>query len=200
MINFLNSLLASILASIIVLVVNRQRLPKLSIETNNSANVIRSYKEQEKWKFVGVGIVNSKMPLWLRLLMRREAAENCRAMVTIFNEANESLFSMSGRWVNTPELSYLSPSERAVRVLYPDPVTITAGSKQILDIIAMKDGEIEAYGWNNEAYGNNGKTPKYKLLKGTYKVKIDVATQNGVSSVKTAILKVGNSIETTFFK
>lgn len=196
---FLFSLFASMLASAIVLIIDRQRLPVLFITTDNTANDAPTYGERGKWKFIRAKVMNTKMPLLLSWLPR-QTAENCRAMVSFFNEANELLFSMSGRWANTPELAFLPPNEQIIKVLYPDPVNIIAGKEEILDVVVMKEGETEAYGWNNEAYLNNWKTPKYKLPKGNYKVKIDINTQNGVSFVRTATLEVGENIETTFFR
>jgi hypothetical protein len=40
------------------------------------------------------------------------------------------------------------------------------------------DGENMAYGWNNEAYTTNGRTPRYRLTTGTYKVTVRLSGQN----------------------
>jgi len=191
---------ASLIASVVVLVIDRQRMPNLAIIMDNSANTTPTYDAgRGRWKFVRAKVINRRMPKLLRWLIR-QTAENCRATVSLFNEAEESLFSMRGRWADSPELAHLPQSEWIVRILYPDPATIIEGSEQILDIVVMKEGDNEAFGWNNEAYLNNWKTPQYRLPIGRYKVKIDITTQNGISFTETTNLEVGNNIENTFLK
>lgn len=106
---------------------------------------------------------------------------------------------MKGRWTDTPELAYLSPSEKIVKLLYPEPISIVAGEKQDLDVVVRQEGDPYAYGWNNEAYANEWKTAQYRLAAGTYKLRVTVNTQNGISFRHTFFLAVGENIETTFF-
>jgi hypothetical protein len=196
--SFWLSLLGSLIASAVVLIIDRQRFPKLVVKMDNSVNTTPTYDGRGKWKFIRAQVLNKRMPILLRWLPR-QTAENCRATVSFFNEAGEFLFTMRGRWSDTPELPHIPRSEWIERILYPDPVTIIEDTNQTLDVIAMKEGESEAFGWNNEAYLNNWKTQNFKLPKGKYSVKIDITTQNGVSCIKMANLEVGDNIETTFF-
>jgi hypothetical protein len=197
--SFLLSLLGSIIASVLVLVIDRKRLPELEILMDNSANTSPTYEGKGKWKFIRAKVVNKRMPKILSWFVR-QTAEHCRGTVSLFNEADEPLFNMRARWADTPELAYLSPGEWMTKVLFPDPVFILQGESQILDIAVMKEGDAEAFGWNNESYLHDWKTQRYKLGKGKYKVKVCLTTQNGVSFEKIAILEIGNNIESSFFR
>jgi len=196
--NFIISLVASLVAAVIVLFVDRLRFPRLIIIGNNEANVIL-FKDGTRWKSIRVSILNERMPFPLRRLPR-QTAENCQATISFSNEANEHIFSMKGRWTDTPELPFMEQGERIVKVLYPDSVSIREGDKQVLDIAVMKEGDREAFGWNNKAYLHSWKTPEYKLPKGQYNVKIEIVTQNGRSFTKTVKLQIGEDIPNSFFR
>jgi hypothetical protein len=202
--NFIISLIASLLAAIIVLLIERMRLPNLVIIDDNKANTTPTYGQEYgenrgKWKFIRVSVLNKQMPFFLKWLTR-QTAENCRAMISFFNDAGEAIFTMKGRWADTPELAFLPPNEGIIKILYPEPVSISVGDRQVLDVVAMKEGEREAFGWNNEAYFNHWKTQKYRLSKGEYNVKIDISTQNGISFTKTVKLEIGEDISSSFFR
>ncbi|MCM8782140.1 MAG: hypothetical protein NC828_03720, partial [Candidatus Omnitrophica bacterium] len=63
-----------------------------------------------------------------------------------------------------------------------------------------EENDPNGYGWNNEAYLNNWKTPQYKLPEGDYKVKVNIATQNGVSFSKILNLRIRKSLELTILE
>lgn len=49
------------------------------------------------------------------------------------------------------------------------------GEEEMLDVAVRFDGEAECYGWNNEVYGNNWRTPRWRLPGGQrYLVKVVV--------------------------
>lgn len=198
MLNFIFSLVASLVAAIIVLFLERMRLPELKIIADIKVNTVNTYGKMGTWKFIRLKVINKEMPLLLRFLIR-ETAENCRAILYFFNEGNELLFQMKGRWADTPELPHVG-QDAILKIYHPDPISITRGKEEVLDVVVMKQNESDAYGWNNEAYLNNWKTPLYKIPKGKYNIKINITTQNGVSFSENVLLKIGDNIENTFLE
>ena len=184
---------------LLALLVDKQRLPKISIFVSEDANSDNTYpshpKDEQRWKYFRVKVLNKKMPYWFAWLAKRQTAESCRATISFIGINNDTNFTFKGRWASTPELPFLN--EKLVKIFQPDPVTIIEGDSEILDVITKCEKDHEAYGWNNEAYFHNWRTPEYKLNRGKYKVKIVINTQNGVSAVKDFSLTVADTIEET---
>ena len=181
---------------VITLLVDRARLPNLDVDMEG-LNLVNEYPIMGKWRFVRFIVTNKKMPFFLRWLPRA-VAQNCSANIEFFHEeTNSSIFKMRGRWASTPEIPQVAPSSFIERTFYPDPISIFSGEKEALDCVAQKEGDGDAYGWNNEAYLNNWKTARYKLSQGVCKIKVTVMAQNGVSIVKWFKLNVdGNFLNT----
>ena len=160
----------SIPALLFALWVERQRMPKLKILASEEANADNTYQTPnahagQRWKFFRV-LVENKPFLFPFSWIPRQTAENCRAKIEFSKIGTEySSFSMSGRWASTPEIPHV-PNDAILKLLYPDPVTIPVGEKEYLDVITKYEKDAEAYGWNNEAYFHNWRTPNYKLERG----------------------------------
>jgi len=197
LISFIISLLASIIAVILTLYLERNRLPSLEIKAEEEGKGYRTYEGRGRWKFVRAVVTNEKMPFLLRWIGPRQTAENCKATLEFIDSNSKPLFTMHGRWASTPEIPQISKDAVIERVLYPDPVSIFAGNQEVLDVIVQQEGDSSCYGWNNEAYLNNWKTPAFKLLEGNYKVKINIITQNGVSFFRLFNLRVRKQLEST---
>jgi len=186
---------------VIVLLIDRMRLPNLDIVAREDANSDNIYPEHhphagERWKFFRVSVRNKPMPLILRWLPR-ETAENCRATIK-FTEDRKDLFTIKGRWSSTPEIPHLPKGELLLKTLYPDPVAILCNKEEFLDVIARCELDREAYAWNNEAYFENWRPTKYKLNEGIYEVNITIDTQNGRSFIQMFKLIVGDTMEDSF--
>lgn len=85
-------------------------------------------------------------------------------------------------------------------VLFPEPVTIPAGNEELLDVIAQCRGEEAAYGWNNESYLNNWRTPRYMLPGGDYRVRITATTQNGTIATAVFHLHIDRALHNTVLR
>lgn len=194
----------SVMGVIIVLVIDREKYPKIEIIASKEANADNIYqigpRKGERWKFFRVSVKNKKMPSWVNWLLVRQTAENCRANVYIKGVANKTDISFKGRWASTPEIPHLANDSVLLKLLYPDPVTIVEGNSEYLDVITKFKNEPEAYGWNNESYMHSWRNPNYKLNPGQYKVRVVINTQNGISSTRDFILNVGDKIENTELK
>lgn len=193
--SFTISFTGSVLAILVSLFIDRRRMPNLKIVATEEANADNIYPGRGKWKFFRVQVINKSFPKifgWIP----RQTAENCRPKLEFFDERKNPLFGFTGRWSSTPELPQIQ-HDLMVKLLYPDPVTIPVNEGEFLDVIVKPDKEVEAYGWNNEAYLFDWKPPQYKLNAGSYMVKVTINTQNGVSFTRWFRLMVGDDIDAT---
>jgi hypothetical protein len=167
---FLISLIASLFAVLIALWIEKLRMPKLIISTNNLANSDNTYTGQrphtgEKWKFFRVEVKNKKFPKpfsWIP----RQTAQNCSGKIEFYKKEETSpIFSFAGRWSSTPEIPHI-PNEAIVKLLQPDPVNIPVEEKEIMDVFVKAASDEEAYGWNNESYIHNWRNDNFILEEG----------------------------------
>ena len=197
LVELLIAFIGSIPALLFALWIDKQRMPKLEIVASEEANTDSKYAGV-RWKFFRVIVKNKPLPKpfsWIP----RQTAENCRGKIEFLKIGTEkSGFSMLGRWASSPELPFI-PDAR-VKLFHPDPVTIPVNEKETLDVITKCENDKEAYGWNNEAYFNNWRTPEYKLERGKYRVKISIATQNGLTFAENFELSISDKIEDTYLK
>lgn len=188
-----------LIGAIIALWLEQFQKPRLSVETGNSVNSEHVYPQgyivPGRWKFFRLKVSNSELPWYLGWFMSRKTAENVHALIT-FTQLNKT---MKGRWSRTLELAYASQFDKIKLALYPEPETIFIGDSAILDVFAKCEHDQEAYGWNNEAYLNNWRTPTYKLDPGDYEIEVKLV---GTNSNKKATLRahIANSIEGTYLR
>jgi hypothetical protein len=199
------SFLSAIIAVVIALWVDKKRLPKIGINAIDRANADNTYpsghpRQGERWKFFRATVKNEEISFPFNWLVIRQTAENCRAKIIIKGIDNTTNISFKGRWASTPEISYLDPHSQILKIIEPDPVTIPENHEEFLDVITKYEIDKEGYGWNNEAYFHNWRSPHYKLDPGKYEVNIIINTQNGVSFSKTFLLIIGDRIEDTYIK
>lgn len=202
--NFIIALVASLVAVLVALWIERMRMPKLIIGTSDSVNADNTYRKPHlqagnRWKFFRVEVLNKPFPKILSWVPR-QTAENCRGKVEFYKQGDTTpLFSFAGRWSSTPEIPHV-PHEAIVKLLHPDPVTISVGEKEIMDVIIKAEVDEAAYGWNNESYFHDWKNPNYKLGEGEYIIKVTVSTQNGISFDRKLKLAVRKRIEDTLLE
>ena len=202
--SFIISLFASLIAVLIALWIEKKRMPKLVINTSESANSDNTYREpnphaNERWKFFRVEVENRKFPKLLSWIPR-QTAENCRAKIEFYKKGESSpIFAFAGRWASTPEIPHI-PNEAIVKLQHPDPVTIPVCEKENLDVITKAENDDNAYGWNNESYFHDWKNPNYKLNEGEYIVKVTINTQNGISFDRKFKLAIRKKIENTILE
>ena len=126
-----------------------------------------------------IRVQHTKIPWYLAWLIKnRESALQCKADLTFYTSNDQALFTMQGRWANTPEVSLISPLNQQEKIIYPDTISIEYHSSEPLDCIIKYDDKIVAYGWNNEAYATDGKNPRYELKIGRYVVHVRLSGQN----------------------
>jgi hypothetical protein len=139
--------------------------------------VVVSESPYHMWR---IKVKHIKIPSYLAWLIKnRESALQCKADLTFYTSNGQALFTMQGRWANTPEVSFISPFNRQEKIIYPDTISIGYHSSEPLDCIVKFDNdENEAFGWNNESYATDGKNPRCRLGIGTYEVHVRLTGQN----------------------
>ncbi len=201
---FLIPLLMTIVGIVIVLLIDRMRLPALEMLAGDELNTDILFPEGhthagERWRFFRVSVRNKQMPFFLKWLPR-QTAENCRASIE-FAGGSSILFSIRGRWSSTPDPPlYRHKGQELLKILYPDPVTIPCAKEELLDIVARCEGEEQGYAWNNEAYLEHYRPSNKKLEKGDYSIRVTVDTQNGKSFTQEFRMTIADSIERTSLK
>ena len=131
-----------------------------------------------------IRVKNEELPKWLRW-MKRESAHDCLATIRfLYFPDGRKIFTedMAGRWAGSPEATPITGMVGINRLTIWDPtrlgiiskMNIPAGEQEDLDIAVRCDDELDAYGWNNESYQNEWRTPKWKLEKGRYIVEVTV--------------------------
>jgi hypothetical protein len=176
---------AVIVTQIVTQKIIEMRKPKLEITSEgclpgswNSVDAagVLSSSPYHMWRFK---VQHIKIPWYLAwLIQNRESALQCKADLTFYTSNDQALFTMQGRWANSPEISLISPVQQQERIIYPETISVGYHAPQPLDCIVKFDGESLAHGWNNEAYQANGRTPRYRLTPGTYKVAARLTGQN----------------------
>jgi hypothetical protein len=146
-----------------------------SWKTFNAGGVL-SESPYHMWR---ITIQHIKIPWYLGWLIKnRESALQCKAVLTFYTSQDQAVFTMQGRWGNSPEISLISPLSQQEKIIYPDTISIGYHASEPLDCIVKFDDEREAYAWNNESYATNGRNPRHKLGIGTYKVSVRLSGQN----------------------
>ena len=122
--------------------------------------------------------------------MQRSAALQCRGTVTFHNKDGQDVFgkTMAVRWAGSPEPINLSgqivdlqqPAQLVYRIInvtgMESRMDVYPGEQEMLDIAVRFSGEPECFGWNNESYFNNWRTPGWKLDRGAYLVRVVIAS------------------------
>ena len=133
---------------------------------------------EEPYHMWRINVQHIKIPWYLSWLIKnRESALQCKADLTFYTSKDQ--IKIQGRWVNTAQISHISPFNQQEKIIYPDTISVAYHSPpEPLDCIVKFDNEKVAYGWNNEAYATNGKNPRTRLEIGTYKVTVRLSGQN----------------------
>jgi hypothetical protein len=123
--------------------------------------------------------------------MQRAAATQCRGEISFhYLNDGQDVFgkSMAVRCVSSPEpiASRIVNANNEIQYFIQDfsrpnadsRIDVYPGEEELLDVAVRFDGEEDCYGWNNESYFNSWRTPRWKLPRGRYLVKV-VITSSG---------------------
>jgi hypothetical protein len=184
LVDFFINLLAGIVGILVVLWLERQRRPGLTMHigvpgTIDEADPVKRHPTT----FLKVQVHNRTVPRWLAWVYHGEPAVSCAAWMSFHSLDGVALFDreMVGRWSETPDpppIQGIKTENGAVLRLLnvQDTMDIQPGSYANLDVVCRLKGEEECYGWNNESYLHGWKNPAWRLPKGRYIARIRVKT------------------------
>lgn len=176
--SFLGSLFAAFLSVSVVIFIETELRPQISIVKEE-----RPHVQPDGRRFLRVIVENCALWGPLKLVMDRRPVYQTKARITFLTESNDPVFSegrkMIARWSNTPEPS------RPVSILQDhignpqigfvwdisitrDAVDIGSGANEPLDIVMRSPGEAGCRGWHNRIIGNPSAPPeeRFELPKG----------------------------------
>lgn len=174
---FIISLIASLIAVYCTMRIEKYKLPKLSIEVDEDDKYRPS--DRVRWLFYKI-IVTNKKTIFPRFIVR-ETAESCYANIEFYKK-NNHFFTMKGRWSSTPQIPDMPKDMWKLISNFPQPVSIPADQNEHLDILTQSESDNNAYGFNNISYlHDQWKNEEFKLEEGTYQIKVNISTKNGIS-------------------
>lgn len=170
--------------------VENLRRPKLSLSIEDRPLDVPAQHGKGKCRNLRIKLRNATLPLAARW-MQRAAATQCRGEISFhYLNDGQDIFghSMAVRWVSSPEpiASRIVGLNGVTQYYIQDfsrpfadsRIDVYPGEEELLDVAVRFDGENDCYGWNNESYFNNWRTPGWKLPRGRYLVKV-VITSSG---------------------
>ncbi len=182
LINFLINLVAGIVGILVVLWLERQRRPSLSMKVGEPGGIGEGDplgRPQTKWPHIQIH--NRNVPRWLSWVYRGEPALACRAWITFHHFDGHRIFDreMNVRWSETPEptteVINTTDKGQVVRLVgMQDTTDIQPGEYVNVDVVVKFKDESDCFGWNNESYLHGWRHPAWKLEKGRYIAKIRV--------------------------
>jgi hypothetical protein len=179
------NLIASAIAVIIVLWIERSKRPKIEFEIEPDALILEN--DNIKRKFLRLRVHNRSMHPLLDFFYTRSPALSCRVSIVYLRDNNALVFRPGhrqiGRWSTTPEpvLTVMTPSGIAhVRDLSQtrDTMDIPPGTFELLDVVMRTSVNEHCIGWHNRIIANREPSDDdtFTLEKGVYRVVVTLRT------------------------
>ena len=173
------------------------RRPKLSLAIEDPPCDVLNLpadRSAHNARHVRLFLRNEQSPHWLRW-MQRAAALQCRGEIT-FHHLNDGqdMFSrsMAVRRAGSPQpiasqiVNLATGTVQSIIIDYArtneSRMDVYPGEEEILDVASRFDDEQDCFGWNNESYAYNWRTPHWRLGRERYLVKV-VITSSGQKCV-----------------
>jgi hypothetical protein len=164
------------------------RNPRLKLAIEEPALDLPALGGNNRRRNLRLVLRNEALPFGARW-MQRAAAIQCRGEIT-FHHLNDGqdIFgrAMAVRWVNSPEP--IAPRIIDVngtvqfhildfaRAVTESRIDVYPGEEEKLDVAVRFDGEPDCYGWNNESYSYNWRTPRWRLPQGRHLAKVTITS------------------------
>jgi hypothetical protein len=186
------------------------RTPKLELSIEDPPHDVPNDQQPEK-RHLRVRLRNKPLHPYFRWMLR-SAALQCRGEITFHNVEGQNIFgtkAMPVRWVSSPAPVTVSgqivdlhePAEVISRIVgftgVQSTIDVYPGDKdaQMLDVAVRFAGEQECYGWNNEAYFHNWRTPDWRLPRGTHLVTVVISSSGDKRSGKFRLMNEVDSLQ-----
>ncbi len=164
------------------------RNPRLKLTIEDPPFDMPAHGGNNRRRNLRVVLSNEALPFGVRW-MQRAAATQCRGEIT-FHHLNDGqdIFgrAMPVRWVNSPEpiAPQIVEPNGTVRFHFLDfartstesRIDVYPGEEEKLDVSVRFDGEPDCYGWNNEAYVNSWRTPRWRLQPDRYLARVTITS------------------------
>ncbi len=185
--DFIVNLVAGIAGILIVLWIERQRRPSLTIRLGQPGEIKDGdILQRPQCKWLHVQVQNRSVPKWLAWVYHGEPALACRAWITFHHLDGQRIFDreMVARWSGSDEpkvevINIKSGEEekKAIRLIgAQNSFDIPPGEQTDVDVVFRVKSEDNCYGWNNESYLYNWHHPDWCLEKGRYIARIRIKT------------------------
>lgn len=180
---FTLNLVSGIVGILIVLWIERQRRPSLTIKLGQPGEIKEDdplKRAPSKW--LHAQIHNRNVPKWLAGVYHGEPALTCRAWITFHHLDGQRVFDrdMVARWSGSdePKVEIINTDKGQVARLIgvQNSFDIPPGEPTDIDVVFRAKSDDDCYGWNNESYLYNWRHPDWHLEKGRYIAKIRVKT------------------------
>jgi hypothetical protein len=178
----LGAVLSSLISAAITIWIERLRQPNLHISIEKPPYDLHygPGSPATDARHLRLVVLNESPSGLLRRIVRLPALQ-CRGEITFHHLDGQKVMDriMRGRWAESPQPLLPVMGDGGVPVAIIDQARIDAesrvdiqpGEKVRLDIAARFDAEQPCYGWNNEAYVHNWRSPQWMLRSGRYLVR-----------------------------
>lgn len=159
-INFILNLFSGVVGILIVLWIERQRRPSLSM-TPGPQHQIREgdFLDRPPSTWLRVQVHNRNVPRWVAWVYHGEPALACRAWISFHSLDGKQTpdREMEARWSNSPEpkVEVMAVENKGqVRRLVGAEVSfdIAPGEDTLIDVAIRDKSNDDCFGWNNESY------------------------------------------------
>jgi hypothetical protein len=181
--DFFINLIAGIVGIIFVLIIERQRRPKLVIEKGEIGEFPQDDPNgREASIFIYVNIKNLEMPRILKWFYDREPALNCRAILRFRDKNNNKIFQndIIARWPNSPEPEIVEFTKDNIvyrtRKWVDQTMDIPPNELEPLNVIVKIKSDNKAYVWSNDSYIYGWRNQNLELESKIYKIEVIVKT------------------------
>lgn len=158
-ISFLINLVSGVVGILIVLWIERQRRPSLSMEVGEKHRIKEGdILDRPASTWLHVQVHNRNVPKWLAWVYHGEPALACRAWVTFHNFEGKRVpdREMEARWTgsNEPKVETITVEKGQVKRLVgaENAFDIPPGENTLLDVVIRDKSNNDCFGWNNESY------------------------------------------------
>jgi len=179
--DLLIEVLAAVFGILIVLWIERQRRPHLTMIVGIPGTIDEADPlKRPVTTFTHVRIQNRNVPRLISWVYIGEPALSCAAWVAFHHLDGHQVFAkeMTARWTETPEpevQQFKVGDTMAARVTnIQNTVDIPPGESAQIDVVSRIKDEEQCFGWNNESYLHNWRHPSWRLEKGRYIAKVRV--------------------------
>jgi hypothetical protein len=165
------------------------RRPRLSLSIEDPPLDLPAPGGRGRRRNLRLNLRNAPLPR-IAKWMQRAPATQCRGEISFHHLDGQNIFgkAMAVRWVKSPEpiASRIVDANSQIHYFIQDfsrpyvdsRIDVYPGEAELLDVAIRFDGESDCYGWNNESYLYDWRSPQWKLPRGRYLVKV-VVTSSG---------------------